>query len=162
MLATLYEPTSGNSAFSRKESRRFPPIYITTSFGENDEVKHWRGLNNRLNDFAKLPDNWAGEGSTAVSAIVISNARAFLHSIGDDYTLKLDEEGLTPTPHGTINLDWATENGSLSVEIGRTRMAFVAELLNQPPSIFNDLKIGGDASRHNRLIYKYLRELFHG
>jgi hypothetical protein len=140
------------------------PIYLSneTRYGEIDQVRHWRGLNSRLNDFTKLPDNWAGEGTAAISAIVVSNVRAFLHSIGDDYTIKLNNESLTPTPYGTINLDWATENGNLSVEIGRTRMAFVAELPGQAPAIFNDLKIGGDPSRHNRLIYKHLKELFHG
>lgn len=149
--------------FPLNRSFSYIPIYVPNKWNRQAGQNY---LLNELSDYVKkfgnLPINWAGEGTEAVSGIVINNVLNFLTQIGEDYLGHLCQHSIVPTPYGTVNLDWQNSNGSVSVEVGKSRMAFVAEIANNPPLYYNDLLIKGDVSRNNHLIYKYLRQLFNG
>ncbi len=164
MLQALVVPEiTPQGHFPRNGPLGYLPIYISNQWNPQACQNYLLNeLTGYVKNFNNLPINWAGEGTEAVSDIVINNVLNFLIQIGEEYLGHLSQNSVVPTPYGTVNLDWQNSYGSVSVEIGKSRMAFVAEIADTPPLYFNDLLIKGNISRNNHLIYKYLRQLFNG
>lgn len=85
-------------------------------------------LKNRVSEISMLTDGWDGYGAVIPSNDVINNAFRFLDSIisnGFEGLLKSDD--IIPTPYGTIGMDFESEVGLVSVEIGRTQLGFFTQ-----------------------------------
>ena len=85
-------------------------------------------LKNRISEISHLNYNWNGEGSVVPSEQVIKNAFKFLDCILIlGYTNYLKPEDIVPTPYGTIDMDFETGQGLVSVEIGKDQIGFFTE-----------------------------------
>ena len=87
----------------------------------------------RLRQIAELENNWDGYGALALTKIVMDNARRFLSAIKDKgFDRFLNEDDIVPTTYGTIDLDFVTTKGLVSVEIGDNEIGYFTE--------FNDVE----------------------
>lgn len=85
-------------------------------------------LKNRISQISQLKYNWDGHHAIAPVAESINNSFRFLDSIsGTEYWHYLDKDDIVPTPYGTIDMDFETGNGMVSVEIGKSQIGFFTE-----------------------------------
>lgn len=79
-----------------------------------------------LFEIKKLSGNWDGVGGMRISDQVIKNTILFLIQIPKRLLKNLDEDSITPTPHGTIVIDWYSrdEKSNVSVEMGQLNIGF--------------------------------------
>lgn len=71
-----------------------------------------------------LKDNWDGYNGVSPNKNVIHNTRMFLSIVPTRALETLYYDGITPTPHGTIVLDFENHRGLVSIEIGDTEIGF--------------------------------------
>ena len=85
-------------------------------------------LKNRISEISQLNDNWNGEGAVVPSEQVIKNAFKFIDCIlKNGYNNYVKPEDIVPTPYGTIDMDFETGQGLVSVEIGKSQIGFFTE-----------------------------------
>jgi hypothetical protein len=99
-------------------------LNITDEFVNNSELKK---IINQINSFNDLSNEWAGDSTVKPSQKVIDNAIIFLFNLGR-YNKKIKAEDITPTPYGTITMNWYNGDKELSIEIGNTSIGFFSEL----------------------------------
>lgn len=100
-----------------------PDAYITSM------RRHHIGLLcQQVTQFSKLRDGWDGYGGAAPSADAIHNVMDLVNALPSEWTFHLPIDGLTPTPYGTITLEWASGNDYLSVEVGDEEWSFTSEI----------------------------------
>lgn len=81
-----------------------------------------------LQSFEALADNWDGHGAVPPSAQAVGHATTLLNGLPGEWALRLHADDLTPTPYGTITVEWAAGADYVSVEIGDDQWAYTAEL----------------------------------
>lgn len=124
-------------------------------------------LKNRVSEIRMLKSNWDGYDAIAPSEIVVNNAFRFLDTLSVfGFTDILDPENVVPTPYGTIDMDFETSNGLVSVEIGTSQVGFFTEFSNDedilsdgidtnfkeiPQSLMDSLFILKETSKRNAL-----------
>lgn len=82
----------------------------------------------RVIEISLLQDNWNGEGAVVPSDLVQKNTFKFLDCVlktGLSWMIK--PEDIVPTPYGTIELDFESEMGLVSVEVGKDKIGFFTE-----------------------------------
>lgn len=84
-----------------------------------------------LHSFEQLGDNWDGYGAVPPSTQALRNAMELLNGLAGEWVLRLHPDDLTPTPYGTITLEWATATDYVSVEVGDAQWACTAELAGE-------------------------------
>ncbi len=85
-------------------------------------------LKNRISEIKQLNNNWNGDGAVVPSETVINNAFKFLDCILiHGYIYYIKPEDIVPTPYGTIDMDFETKLGLVSIEIGRDQVGFFTE-----------------------------------
>ena len=95
-------------------------------------------LKNRISEISHLNQNWNGDGAVIPSEQVIKNAFKFLDCILiHDYTNYLKPEDIVPTPYGTIDMDFETGQGLVSVEIGKEQIGFFTDFVIKE-DVFSD------------------------
>ena len=119
-------------------------VYCITVTGSDDEIngegtisllKNYAmtspktALKNRISELDNLSDNWDGYDAIAPFKDVVKNSFKFIDCILDEGYL-LNEDDITPTPYGSIVLDFKTEAGIVSVEIGKSQIGFFTEFTN--------------------------------
>lgn len=93
-------------------------------------------LLNKINSLANLLQNWDGFGADAIDRRAILNSNKFIQKLPSFISSKLNKENITPTPYGTVVLDWKVGDELISVEIGETKIGFFSEINElQNPSI---------------------------
>ncbi|MFN0034731.1 MAG: hypothetical protein ACKVUS_06685 [Saprospiraceae bacterium] len=108
-----------------------------------------RAITNRIEAIHRLQNNWDGYGAITPTHKVFQNTYLFLNLLPIDISLTLLPDNISPTPYGTLQLDWQKNNALLSVEIGTSKIAFFSEFPDQsnPRSdgyLFNGTKIALD------------------
>lgn len=89
-------------------------------------------LKNRISEMRMLKPNWDGYGAAVPSEEVIKNAFRFLDTLEANKFLDiLDSENIVPTPYGTIDVDFETVNGLVSIEIGKKQLGFFTEFVHE-------------------------------
>lgn len=78
-----------------------------------------------------LRDGWHGNGSLKVGPVVLKRTREAAEVISQ--IEGLSGPYISPNPQGTISLEWESDRGSVSVEIGRTRVAGFIDIAGQEP-----------------------------
>ncbi len=77
----------------------------------------------KIEEFAKLSENWDNFGASIMSPKVISNAKAFIKKLPPFILSKLSTGDVAPTSYGTIVFDWYdSEENFVSIEIGKTKI----------------------------------------
>ena len=95
-------------------------------------------LKNRISEINHLNYNWNGEGAVVPSEQVIKNAFKFLDCvIIRGYANYIKPEDIVPTPYGTIDMDFETGQGLVSIEIGKEQIGFFTEY-DTKEDIFSD------------------------
>ncbi len=84
----------------------------------------------KISELSKLNENWDGYGAIAINQSVIVNSNKFIRKMPNAIKSQLRKENITPTPYGTIVLDWRTKNLLVSVEIGSSKIGFFSEAEN--------------------------------
>lgn len=88
-------------------------------------------LKNRVSEIRMLESNWDGYDAVAPSDKVVNNAFRFLDALSVfGFADILDPENVVPTPYGTIDMDFETSKGLVSVEIGTNQVGFFTEFSN--------------------------------
>ena len=91
-----------------------------------------------LQSFEALGNNWDGHGAVPPSAQAVGHAMTLLNELPGEWVLRLHTDDLTPTPYGTLTLEWATGPEYVSLEIGDDQWAYTAEVggeLHRSPNI---------------------------
>lgn len=88
----------------------------------------FNALKNRVSEISVFHENWDGQGAASISETVCKNTYKFLDQILKfRFDTMLSPESITPTPYGTIVLDFEEEESVISVEIGRTELGYFTE-----------------------------------
>lgn len=130
---------------SERQALRFP---TNARFAVPAQLhkRHFDNIQRRFDAIRKLSDNWDGMGATTVETRVVKNALAFLNMLNTRQLLALEAENIMPTPYGTVELDWKSNDSLLSVEIGTNKIGFFTQFpdnknLSSNGFSFNGLKI---------------------
>lgn len=82
----------------------------------------------RIIEFVKLKDNWDGYGAIPIKELTLVSLVKYLRSVFSDESLyKPDVEDIYPTPYGSIVIDFETERGLVSSEIGSSDFGFFTD-----------------------------------
>lgn len=115
-------------------------------------------LKNRISEIRLLQYNWNGEGAVVPSEQVIKNAFKFLDCIlAHGYTNYISPEDIVPTPYGTIDMDFETGQGLVSIEIGKENIGFFTEFVSKEDIISDGIKTDFKSIPH--LLQKALQNL---
>ncbi|TXH31504.1 MAG: hypothetical protein E6Q96_00065 [Cyclobacteriaceae bacterium] len=110
---------------NNEESRlsKYDKMFFIASFPVR--INNLFAFENRLNSFKRLSDGWDGYAATTPDNIVISNSIKFLEALPEYLADNLKEDDITPTPYGTIVIDWQNDRSEkMSVEIGNQTLGF--------------------------------------
>ncbi len=132
-----------------------PPIameqIISTSFAKRPDyicsfeiilqqlaTAHIPSLKNRVSLLSCLENNWDGYGATKVSEKVLKNTYKFMDTVcKTSYYLYLTDENILLTPYGSIILDFKSNNGVVSIEIGSEKIGFFTDF-NSNDNVYSD------------------------
>lgn len=92
-------------------------------------------------DVLSRPD-WDGYGALALAPETKENALKAIERM----LLEAPSPEFSPNPNGTISFEWATNNGSAHLEIGRTKFSFYVR-----PGVGNPIFFEGAADQVSRL-----------
>ena len=96
-----------------------PVCYYT-----NERVPYY----DKLFSFLSLPKNWDGYGGIPPLKDCHYNAMKFIEHLHIYDLLRLNLDMITPTPHGTIEVEWCKDDFYLSVEIGSHLLGYISQL----------------------------------
>jgi len=111
--------------------RRSPrsTITILSCLTQPVQFQNILNLEEKISAFLKLKENWDGFDAATPDEQVVSNAIQFINSLPDG-VLKNIETETTPTPYGTIVIDFRVGQEFLSVEVGNTQIGFFSKFNN--------------------------------
>jgi hypothetical protein len=89
-----------------------------------------RFLQTKLDEISQLQPNWDGYNAIPPNPIVIKESKAFLEGLPISVLQFLSIEEITPTPYGTIVMDFYNRGNKLSLEFGKTQIGFYSDFLN--------------------------------
>ncbi|MGH7864893.1 MAG: hypothetical protein ACREQB_07885 [Candidatus Binataceae bacterium] len=109
------------------------------------------GLHERLDQVAKLKDNWDGHGSSHPDVLSVWTARQFLEDVYRQIivaTARQTQEDVTPSwqaPHisasedGEIVFEWWNGNRKLTIYVGPLELTYIK---SWGPHVLNDMEDG--------------------
>lgn len=98
-------------------------------------------LKNRISEIRLLEYNWNGEGAVVPSEQVFQNALKFTDCIIQyGFYNYIKDDDIVPTPYGTIDMDFETSQGIVSVEIGKDQIGFFTEYCNREDVLSDGIK----------------------
>lgn len=77
-----------------------------------------------LPSLANLPVNWDGYGAEPITPECVAHVRVILATL-PEYAPSPE---MFPNPNGTITLEWETDKGIASVEVGNTHISSFIEI----------------------------------
>jgi hypothetical protein len=108
----------------------------------------------RLGHIARLEDGWCGPATEAPQAC-LANALWILTQLPPQTTRHLRPEDITPTPYGSIILEWERDSvEKLSLEIGVTAANYYYQRRNQPLTGQNGLALNNFSEWKQDIIQK--------
>lgn len=87
-------------------------------------------LKGRITAIGLLNDNWDGYGAIRPNIETVHQGNSFLSNLNVAILQYLNEEDITPTPYGTIVMDFYRGSNRLSVEFGESKIGFFSEFVN--------------------------------
>ena len=96
--------------------------------------------------FRSLINSWDGYGAIPAEIKSVSNAIEILTWLEDDKFESIND--VYPNTNGTITIDWETNLGSLSLEVGNEVFSYYERIISEPEPAMNDnLKISKESIR---------------
>lgn len=123
------------------ESQLFSPVFCSPI-----RLDSQREIVDIIASFASLKDNWDGNNAVALKDQVLINAKRFINSLPEIILKDIDTDNITPTPYGSLVLDWDINGDVLSVEIGDRKIGFFTDF-----SDGNNLESNGTFFNQNSL-----------
>lgn len=98
-------------------------------------------INEKINEFSLLSDNWDGYDSISIIENVVDISRELVSSLDNQYVTSMTD--IFPNPSGTITMEWEMSIDELvSLEIGDGGgYSFFATYLNEHPYFMNGVNI---------------------
>jgi hypothetical protein len=121
-----HSPINGNKPSMGLKNTLNINLRISPTVGR-DLAEH---LKSRISKINKLGDNWDGYGAIRPNKKTINQANAFLSGLHLSILQYLNEEDISPTPYGTIVMDFYRGNNRLSIEFGESKIGFFSEFVN--------------------------------
>lgn len=87
-------------------------------------------IKNKVSEIDNLNDNWDGYNAIAPLKEVVKNTFKFIDSLFLEGYEDIDKDNITPTPYGSIVLDFKSDIGLVSIEIGKTQLGYFTEFIN--------------------------------
>lgn len=84
-------------------------------------------LLSHLQQIEFLEDNWDGYGAILPTANIFFYMKKFLVETPPVLLKSLEEDDIYPTPHGTLIINWESNNDIVSLEIGEEYSGFYCE-----------------------------------
>lgn len=81
----------------------------------------------KIEEIRCLPDNWDGYNASKIGVGTYNNTSLFIEKMDIDMLDMLSENDITPTPYGTITLNFRNKGNLVSVEIGENNIGFFTE-----------------------------------
>jgi hypothetical protein len=103
----------------------------------------------RLDAFRDLENNWDGYGAIPISVQAIDHAQALLFNQSRYAQLAFPD--ITPTPNGTLVVEWQGVHGEAAVEIGNTRVSGVIK-----PDQAQPLFINGETAKLDQFLPSFI------
>lgn len=90
-----------------------PTCTEVEGFRKTKEVDPKRNqLKSYIDELAALPPNWDGYGAYSISKDAARYVKNCIDLITDDWLSHLNPQDFSPTPNGTITLDWYDKEGN--------------------------------------------------
>jgi hypothetical protein len=114
---------------------------------------NWRGAaREKIEEFARMPENWDGYGALRMSIETIQNALSMLEKLPHDVPMP----DMTPNPNGTLSFEWESPVGIGHLEIGRTRFSFYIKPRDSGQPILSDWQVGEPSPDIGTLVIRHL------
>lgn len=85
-------------------------------------------IKNRISLLSFFENNWDGYGAICPSEKITKNTFKFIDAVcKTSYYFYLSDENISSTPYGSIVLDFRSNKGLVSVEIGSTKIGFFTD-----------------------------------
>ncbi len=81
----------------------------------------------RMEEISRLRTNWDGDGAVTPNADAVRNARKLIIQLDEKDADKLLGGDVYASPYGSVVMDFETERGMVSVEIGDRSMGFFTD-----------------------------------
>ncbi|CAD5270657.1 MULTISPECIES: hypothetical protein [unclassified Imperialibacter] len=88
-------------------------------------------IKSRIISFLSFSDNWDGYGAIKPLHKTIYNSILFATLLPDSLLENLDIDEISPTPYGTIVIDFKGNGSLISVEIGEDEVGFFSEIFGK-------------------------------
>src|ERR1035437_4179434 len=88
---------------------------------------NYKRFQQRLARIFSLENNWNGENGSTIALLVYINTNEFLSKIDSKILDYLKDDEISPTPYGTITLDFVKNNELVSIEIGENQIGFFTD-----------------------------------
>jgi hypothetical protein len=137
------------------DEERYQRRFITklSCFTEPIHFQNILNLEEEITSFAALKENWDGYGAVAPHERVISNAVKFVNTLPENLFKSVDAE-TTPTPYGTIVIDFRVGKELVSIEVGKSQIGFFSKFNDG-----NDLLLNGVEFDNNKLPHSLILAL---
>lgn len=84
----------------------------------------------RIEEISRLQTNWDGDGAVTPNVDAVRNARNLIHQLEEKDADKLLDGDVYASSYGSVVMDFETERGMVSVEIGDRSMGFFTDFEN--------------------------------
>ena len=100
---------------------------------------------NHLNYLSALESNWDGYGALQPDKTALDSTARFIEKVEEAGLSKfLDEDNITPTPYGTIDVDLVSDNGIISVKIDKGSIGYFVDFKDNKQNIDSDILLLSD------------------
>lgn len=117
--------------YTQKQSINYSTTYDFLNFLKDQiATAVLPSVKNKISGFLMLKDNWDGYGASHLNECVAKNAFKFIeaaHMCG--YCPSTDDD-VTLTPYGTIVIDYSSDSGLVSIEIGSKKIGYFTDFSN--------------------------------
>ncbi len=110
-------------------------------------------VKNKISGFLMLDDNWDGCGASRLSECVAKNAFRFVDAARFCGYCPSSDDDVTLTPYGTIVIDYSSNAGLVSIEIGSEKVGFFTDFVkggnHYSKGIVTSFKVVPQKIKHN-------------
>lgn len=87
-------------------------------------------VKNKISGFLMLENNWDGYGASCLDERVAKNAFKFIDAAHSCGYFPSNDDDVTLTPYGSIVIDYTSDAGLVSVEIGLKKIGYFTDFEN--------------------------------
>ena len=109
----------------------------------------------RLKEIEALQNDWCEPGSIPPLPQTIKEVKDFLRTLSEEDLANLDEDCITPTPYGSITIEFSKNLYFINIEFGKTNAGFFA-ILPGEEKYYGDLDY---PIENNKELYEHLKSL---